>query len=391
MKLIADHNINAVLCTADGDYFFGKGIGKIGETFGEICFNTATTGYQEILTDPSYAGQIINFTFPHIGNVGCNSQDYENDIIYCKGLIIRDPITERSNFRGEINLNDWLIKNNLTGICGVDTRALTKNIRTKGARISLIYFAEQGAEIDTDKLIAKIASEPDLGGAELASTVSTKAIKKWQSKTIDLAKIEDYQKFSHGYKVAVIDYGIKANILNCLADYGFDLTIFPARSTYEEIMAHNPDGIFLSNGPGDPLATASYALPEIKKFLENQIPLFGICLGHQLLGLASGAKTEKMFQGHRGANHPVKNLLTGRVEITSQNHGFCISQDNLPNNVEITYISLFDKTIQGIRLKNTPAYSVQYHPESSPGPHDSRHLFKDFIELIKNNKKTFYV
>ena len=390
MKHTANSNINAVLCLADGSYFFGKGVGPAGEAVGEICFNTSITGYQEILTDPSYAGQIITFTFPHIGNVGCNNDDAEATKPFCKGLIIRDEITLDSNFRSNNSLNDWLIKNNLTGICGIDTRALTKSIRTNGAKNCIIYFAKNGEEIDTAKLINKIAQLPDLNGAELCSTVSTDKSYNWQSKTIPLGKTEK-ETYNHGYHVAVMDYGIKENILNCLADHGFKVSVLPAQASFEDIEKLKVDGVFLSNGPGDPDATGKYAVSVIKKLLEKNIPIFGICMGHQLLSLAAGLTTTKMHQGHRGANHPVKNLINGTVEITSQNHGFCVPLDSIKGDiakeVEVTHISLFDNTVEGIRLKNKPAFSVQYHPESSPGPHDSRYLFKDFIELIKSVKK----
>ncbi len=385
MKLKANKDLNAVLCLSDGAYFFGKGVGKKGEVHGEICFNTSITGYQEILTDPSYAGQIITFTFPHIGNVGCNFDDNEAQKVFAKGLIIREEITHDSNFRSDSHLNDWLIKNELTGICGIDTRALTRAIRTKGAGNVIIAFAEVGQELDTDKLIAKIVDLPTLDGMELCSTVSTDKSYKWKSKTIEFGKTEK-EKFTHGYNVVVMDYGVKENILNCLVDHGFKVTVLPAESSFEEVASHNPDGVFLSNGPGDPFATSQYAAPVIKKILEKEIPIFGICMGHQLLSIASGLRTEKMHQGHRGANHPVKNLQSGMVEITSQNHGFCVSNKNIPNDVEVTHISLFDNTIEGIRLKNKPAFSVQYHPESSPGPHDSRYLFKQFVQLIQKSR-----
>ncbi len=385
MKLKADKNVNAVLCLADGTFFFGKGVGKKGETSGEICFNTAITGYQEILTDPSYSGQIITFTFPHIGNVGCNHDDNEAKKVFTNGLVIREDITQDSNFRSKNHLNKWLISNNLTGICGIDTRALTRKIRLGGASNVIISFVENGKELNTEKLIAKIKNLPDLNGAELCSIVSCKKPYKWKSKTNKIAKIEK-EKYQHNYNIAVIDYGIKENILNCLTDHGFNVTILPAQTKFAEILKYKPDGVFLSNGPGDPSATAKYAAPVIKEILKNNIPIFGICMGHQLLAIASGLTTFKMFQGHRGANHPVKNLQTGIVEITSQNHGFAVPRDNLPSDIEVTHISLFDNTVQGIQLKNKPAFSVQYHPESSPGPHDSRYLFKKFIDLIDKSK-----
>lgn len=383
MKLIANQNINAVLYLSDGTYLFGKGIGKKGKAIGEICFNTSITGYQEILTDPSYFGQIITFTFPHIGNVGCNILDNESKKAYCSGLVVREDITDDSNFRSKIHLNLWLIENNLTGICGIDTRALTKNIRTKGASNAIIVFVNDGEEIDTDKLASKIANFPTLDGMELCAKVSTDKPYQWQRRINDVNVIEAQP---NKYKVVVMDFGVKANILDCLVDNGFDIVVVPAQSSYQEIMQHNPDGIFLSNGPGDPLATAYYAVPTIKKLLEKNHPIFGICMGHQLLSIAVGLKTIKMFQGHRGANHPVKNLATGIVEITSQNHGFCVQNNNIPHNIEITHLSLFDNSIEGIRLKDKPAFSVQYHPESSPGPHDSRYLFKQFTTLIDQVK-----
>jgi carbamoyl-phosphate synthase small subunit len=413
MKFKANKNLNAVLCLSDGSFFFGKGVGKKGETHGEICFNTAITGYQEILTDPSYAGQIINFTFPHIGNVGCNNDDNEAQKVFCHGLVIREDITQDSNFRSKSHLNTWLVKHGLTGISGIDTRALTRTIRTKGAGNVIIAFVAEGKELDTKKLTAKIAKLPTLNGMELCSKVSTKKVYKWtpqqvrgdtvSSKYSTLSTSHSKlvtphllrgpstnlpEKFTHGYNVVVMDYGVKENILNCLVDHGFKITVLPAQSSFAEILKHKPDGVFLSNGPGDPFATSQYAAPVIRKILENKIPIFGICMGHQLLSIAAGLSTTKMFQGHRGANHPVKNLKKGVVEITSQNHGFCVPQENMPSNIEVTHISLFDNTIEGIRLKNRPAFSVQYHPESSPGPHDSRYLFEQFIELISNTKKS---
>lgn len=385
MKLNANEKLDAVLCFSDGKYFFGKGVGKKDDTIGEICFNTSITGYQEILTDPSYAGQIITFTFPHIGNVGCNIDDNEAAKVFSNGLVIREDITQDSNFRSQGHLNSWLIDNGLTGICGIDTRALTRYIRTNGASNAIISFVQQGQEIDTDQLIAKIKDLPTLAGTELCSKVSTADAYEWQDKTIDFAQVET-QKFDHGYNVVVLDFGVKHNILNCLTSHGFNITVLPAQSSFEDIAKHNPDGIFLSNGPGDPQATSAYAAPVIRQILDNNIPTFGICMGHQLLSIAAGLSTTKMFQGHRGGNHPVKNLQEGIVEITSQNHGFCVSKEDIPSNIEVTHISLFDNTIEGIRLKDKPAFSVQYHPESSPGPHDSRYLFKQFIELIDNTK-----
>ena len=380
--MIVYTKLPAVLLLEDGTVYHGKAAGKIGTTAGEICFNTSITGYQEILTDPSYANQIITFTFPHIGNVGCNESDNEAQKVFCNGLVIREDITEDSNFRSEIHFNKWLIKHKLTGICGVDTRALTRIIRTKGAGNVIIAFVENGKVLDTEKLTAKIKNLPTLDGAELCATVSTKKSYKWKSKTISMSK----EKYKHGYSAVVMDYGVKENILNCLVDHGFKITVLPATASFNDIIKHKPDGVFLSNGPGDPLATSKYAAPVIRQILEKEIPIFGICMGHQLLAIAAGLTTVKMFQGHRGANHPVKNLQNGTVEITSQNHGFCVPHKNIPKNIEVTHVSLFDNTIEGIRLKDKPAFSVQYHPESSPGPHDSRYLFKQFIELIRQSK-----
>ena len=383
MKLIANKDIDAVLCVADGSYFFGRGVGKKGEVIGEICFNTSITGYQEILTDPSYAGQIITFTFPHIGNVGCNDDDDEKSRPRCSGLVIRENITTDSNYRSKIHLNSWLENHNLTGICGVDTRALTKKIRVDGAKNAVIAFFDHGKEIDTDELIKKIANLPDLDGSELCSRVSTEKNYNWESGFVYEPKNKANSAI---YNVVVMDYGVKENILRCLVENGFRVTVLSAQASYAEIMKSNPDGVFLSNGPGDPGETGKYAKEVIRKLLDDDLPIFGICMGHQLLSLAAGLKTIKMHQGHRGANHPVKNLLKNTVEITSQNHGFCVENKNLPDNIEVTHLSLFDGTIEGIRFKDKPAFSVQYHPESSPGPHDSRYLFEQFYNLIKSKK-----
>lgn len=390
MRIKADQNIDAVLCLSDKNgeknYFFGKRIGKSGKAIGEICFNTSITGYQEILTDPSYCGQIINFTFPHIGNVGCNFEDAESKKIAACGLIVREELTKDSNYRSKTSLNQWLIENNITGICNIDTRKLTRLIRTKGACNAIIKSFNIGEEINTDELIAEIRNLPDLNGAELATKVTTQNLYNWNEKSYKFNQ-DKYHSLEKGkYNVVVMDFGVKTNILRCLTDQEFDVKIVSATTSFEEIAKLNPDGVFLSNGPGDPDPTAKYAATVIKKIIDNNIPLFGICMGHQLLALALGLKTVKMHQGHRGANHPVKNLLTGTIEITSQNHGFCVENKNLPANVEVTHISLFDGTIEGIRLKDKPAFSVQYHPESSPGPNDSKYLFEQFKEMIDKNK-----
>ena len=389
---------NAALCLADGTVFFGTGVGKPGVTSGEICFNTAMTGYQEILTDPSYTGQIITFTFPHIGNIGTNIEDVEAEKPSVAGLILREAITEPSNFRAVSNFNSWLEMQGITGISGIDTRALTRHIRTKGAQNCAIAVASRPSPVTREELVkrakATLESAPDMNGLELAAHVTTQENYAWNKQRWELGK--GYQQQTGDWRpesgdslphIVAIDYGVKQNILRSLASAGCRLTVVPATANAEDILALKPDGVFLSNGPGDPAATGHYAVPVIKKLLEANMPLFGICLGHQMLGIALGARTLKMNQGHRGANHPVKDLKTGKVEITSQNHGFAISDDALPEHVEVTHRSLFDQTIQGIRHKNRPAFSVQGHPEASPGPHDSQYLFTRFVEMIAQDKK----
>jgi carbamoyl-phosphate synthase small subunit len=380
---------NAVLIMADGSYFIGSGAGNKAIVFGEICFNTATTGYQEILSDPSYLGQIITFTFPHIGNVGVNLQDIESLKPRAHGLIMRQAITNPSNYRSESNLNDWLIANKLTAITGLDTRKITQLIRKKGAKNVAIIFDDK---ITDPKFLAtkiaeitkELSKKGDLSGVELAALASQNKDYQWQNEGIWNQNNNCYNQVTNKkFKVVAIDYGAKLNILHCLADNGCDVTVLGAKATFAEIKSHNPDGVFLSNGPGDPAETGKYSTKVILEILENNIPLFGICLGHQLLAIAIGAKTSKMAYGHRGANHPVLNLLTKKVEITSQNHGFSVDKNTLPESAEITHISLFDQSIEGIRLKNKKAFSVQYHPESSPGPIDSRYLFAEFISLMK--------
>lgn len=384
---------NAALIFPDGSCFYGYGIGKKSTaktpTHGEICFNTSITGYQEILTDPSYSGQIITFTFPHIGNVGTNDQDIESKIPKAKGLIIRESITNPSNYRSQSHLNDWLIVNDITGICGIDTRKITKLVRSSGAKTVAILFQDE--EIDQtliDQIADNLRKTPSLKGVELASTASLNQDYPWSEEAKWDQSENSYKSSSeNSFKVVAIDYGAKLNILRCLTHAGCEVQVVGAKASFEEITSHNPDGVFLSNGPGDPAATGEYAIPTIQKILENEIPLFGICLGHQLLSLAIGAKTSKMQQGHRGANHPVQNLESKKVEITSQNHGFCVDKDSVPENAQITHISLFDQTVEGIKLKNKPAFSVQYHPESSPGPDDSFYLFEEFVALMSNKNK----
>ena len=379
---------DAVLIFADGSKFYGYGIGEEGLAIGEICFNTSITGYQEILTDPSYSGQIINFTFPHIGNVGANDEDIEAKKVRANGLIIREPITNSSNYRANIGFNEWLKKHKLTGISGVDTRHITKKIRQDGAKNIAIVFEENLSEKSIEEAHKKIKNIGDLDGVELASKASENKVYDWQNEGNWDQKNNSYNSVKGNlYKVVAIDFGAKLNILRCLNQVGCEVKVLPANATFADIEKINPDGVFLSNGPGDPAETGKYAIPTIQKVLEKNIPLFGICLGHQLLALAVGAKTTKMHQGHRGANHPVQDLRSKKVEITSQNHGFCVDESSLPSNVEITHISLFDNTIEGIKIKNKPAFSVQYHPESSPGPSDSFYLFEEFVELIKKHKK----
>lgn len=379
---------NACLVFKDGTTFYGFGIGVLGTVFGEICFNTSITGYQEILTDPSYAGQIITFTFPHIGNVGTNLSDIEGKKTMAKGLIINQPITNPSNYRSQQHLNTWLISQNLTGISGIDTRAITQKIRQEKASTVSICYTENLSDAVISQIVSQLQQATDLTNTELALQASQKTTYQWKQEGAWLQNNNQYQAInSTKYKVVAIDYGAKLNILRCLTQLNCEVVVVSANASFVEIMSHNPQGVFLSNGPGDPQATAEYTLPVIQEVLKNDIPLFGICLGHQLLALATGAKTTKMVQGHRGANHPVKNLKNNKVEITSQNHGFCVDASSLPNNVKISHISLFDNTIEGIELINKPAFSVQYHPESSPGPSDSFYLFEQFIELMQQHSK----
>lgn len=381
----ATSELNAAIILETGDFFLGKGVGHKGSVEGEICFNTSMTGYQEILTDPSYTGQIINFTTPHIGNVGTNSYDYESKTNGAKGLVLRSTISQPANFRSELAFNDWLIKYGIVGIADVDTRAITKIIRERGVCNAVISFVDEGDEINIATLLNKIRKLPPLLNVDLAVNVTSKRSHIYKRKSQQFGRFVNHNNEPE-HHVIVVDFGVKENILNLLCEQNLKLEIVPATTKAEKIIERNPDGVFLSNGPGDPAATGNYAIAMIRKILEAKIPIFGICLGHQLLALASGLKTEKMFQGHRGANHPVFNLSEQTVEITSQNHGFCVMKDDCPEHVEITHLSLFDDTVEGIELKNTPAFSVQYHPESSPGPHDSKYLFAKFKNLIEQSK-----
>ncbi|PZP87231.1 MAG: carbamoyl phosphate synthase small subunit [Azospirillum brasilense] len=379
---------NAALVLADGTVFFGYGIGAQGATAGEVCFNTAMTGYQEILTDPSYTGQVITFTFPHIGNVGTNMEDIEAEKPTVAGLILREDITAPSNFRATHHFNIWLQMQGITGICGIDTRALTRHIRTHGAQNCGIAFGPESKEKLQARAKAALEQAPDMHGLELAAHVTRASHGQWNQQRWALgrghAELRGNERdLPH---VVAIDYGVKLNILRSLASAGCRVTIVPATATAEEVLALQPDGVFLSNGPGDPAATGQYAVPVIRQLVDAKLPMLGICLGHQMLGIALGAKTEKMKQGHRGANHPVKDLATGKVEITSQNHGFAISDQGLPAHVEVTHRSLFDGTIQGIAHRELPIFSVQGHPEASPGPHDSYYLFERFVASMGKQK-----
>jgi len=374
-------DLTAVLALADGTLFWGRGIGAVGRAVGEVCFNTSQTGYQEIMTDPSYAGQIIGFTFPHIGNVGANPEDIETSTPAARGCVISADITEPSNWRASQHFDAWLRSHNLVGMCGVDTRRLTRRIRDGGAPSGVIAHAADG-RFDTGSLIAEAAAWPGLEGMDLAKDVTCRQTYSWDETRWQLGAGFGRQAAPRFHVVAV-DYGAKRNILRCLADHGCRVTVVPATATTEDIMRHKPDGVFLSNGPGDPAATGAYAVPVIRDLIHVGLPVFGICLGHQMLALALGGRTEKMQRGHRGANHPVKDLATGKVEITSQNHGFVVVPESLPPDVEVTHVSLFDGSNEGFHVKNRPVFSVQYHPEASPGPQDSHYLFQRFVRLME--------
>jgi carbamoyl-phosphate synthase small subunit len=375
----APEGATGLLVLADGTAIWGRGFGAEGEAVGEICFNTAMTGYQEIMTDPSYAAQIVTFTFPHIGNVGANYEDLEADNPWALGCVVRDDVTAPSNFRSSQSFVEWMKANGRIGLSGVDTRALTRRIRLQGAPNGVIAYREDG-RFDVEALLARARAWPGLEGMDLAREVSCRQMYRWSGGRWALgAGYGEHEEDESRPHVVAVDYGSKRNIFRNLADAGARVTVMPATSSFEEVMAHRPDGFFLSNGPGDPAATGEYAVPVIQAMLETGKPLFGICLGHQLLGLAVGARTSKMHQGHRGANHPVKRLADGRVEITSMNHGFAVEKESLPANVRETHISLFDGSNCGIELTDRPAFSVQYHPEASPGPQDSVYLFEKFV------------
>ena len=379
-------NGTAILVLENGKFFQGFGLGFEGSATGEVCFNTSITGYQEIISDPSYAEQIINFTFPHVGNVGTNKEDHESDKVWTKGVIFNTEITDPSNYRSLKHLDLWLKKNQIVGITGIDTRSLTNFIRDKGAPKGTIFFTKSG-KFNYKNILKNTKKWSGLKNLDLAKKVTTKENYIWKDfKTWKKGPgfIKNKKKNLH---VIAIDYGIKKNILRYFSDYNCKVTVVSCKTSANDISKLRPNGIFLSNGPGDPAATGKYAIPIIKKLIKMDLPIFGICLGHQLLGLTLGAKTKKMNLGHRGANHPVKNLIKGNVEITSQNHGFEIVSKNLPRNIQITHKSLFDNSIEGIKLKSKPVFSVQYHPESNPGPQDSVYLFKEFIKTMKQNAK----
>jgi carbamoyl-phosphate synthase small subunit len=386
----AEERPTALLVLADGTMIEGKGAGAVGVAVGEVCFNTAMTGYQEVLTDPSYAGQIVTFTFPHIGNVGTNNEDIETSNLAAapgvRGCVLRAEITAPSNYRAAQDFDDWLRSRGIIAITGVDTRALTALIREKGMPNAVIAHAPDG-NFDLAALKRELAAFPGMVGLDLAKDVTSGQSYSWDETAWRWG--EGYGRQEHPrFHVVAIDYGLKRNILRELATIGCRVTVVPATASAEDILERKPDGVFLSNGPGDPAATGEYAVPEIKKLVSSGVPVFGICLGHQMLGLALGGKTSKMHQGHHGANHPVKDFTTHKVEITSMNHGFAVDRDSLPANVEETHVSLFDGSNAGLKLKDRPVFSVQYHPEASPGPQDSHYLFTRFVALMEKRKKS---
>ena len=385
----AEATATALLVLADGTVLEGIGFGATGSAVGEVCFNTAMTGYEETLTDPSYAGQIITFTFPHIGNVGTNEADIETVNLAAtpgaRGAILQSAITQPSNYRATRHLDAWLKSRGIIGLSGIDTRALTALIREKGMPNAVIAHAPSG-QFDLDALKREARAWPGLVGMDLVPMVTSAQRFTWDETEWDWEKGYGRQE-SPEFHVVAIDYGIKRNILRLLATTGCKVTVVPAKTSAEDIFALQPDGVFLSNGPGDPAATGEYAVPVIRAMIDGNMPTFGICLGHQMLGIALGGRTVKMHQGHHGANHPVKDLTTGKVEITSMNHGFAVDKDSLPKNVEQTHVSLFDGSNAGIALKDKPVFSVQYHPEASPGPRDSHYLFLRFTEMMRTHRR----
>ena len=386
----AEPKATALLVLADGTVLEGFGLGATGHAVGEVCFNTAMTGYEEILTDPSYAGQIITFTFPHIGNIGTNEEDIESVNMAARpgacGVILHSSITSPSNYRATRHLNDWLKARGIVGLAGIDTRALTALIREKGMPNAVIAHEPSG-NFDLDAMKKDAREWPGLVGMDLVPMVTSAQRFNWDETPWEFGKGYGRQEKPE-FHVVAIDYGIKRNILRLLAGTGCKVTVVPSKTSAEDILAMKPDGVFLSNGPGDPAATGEYAVPVIKEIIETGTPTFGICLGHQMLGLALGGRTQKMHQGHHGANHPVKDLTTGKVEITSMNHGFAVDKDSLPANVTQTHVSLFDGSNCGIALKDKPVFSVQYHPEASPGPRDSHYLFTRFVDMMRQKKRS---
>jgi carbamoyl-phosphate synthase small subunit len=385
----AEPRPTALLVLADGTVLEGFGLGATGHAVGEVCFNTAMTGYEEILTDPSYAGQIITFTFPHIGNVGTNEEDIETVSMAATpgacGVILHSPITNPSNHRATRQLDHWLRSRGVVGLSGIDTRALTALVRQKGMPNAVIANSPDGT-FDLEMLKKEAREWPGLVGMDLVPKVTSSQRFTWDETPWEFGKGYGRQDAAQ-YHVVAIDYGIKRNILRLLAGAGCRITVVPATTPAEDILALEPDGVFLSNGPGDPAATGTYAVPVIQNVIKSGVPTFGICLGHQMLGLAVGARTMKMHQGHHGANHPVKDLITGKVEITSMNHGFAVDRSTLPPDATETHVSLFDGSNCGIALKGKPVFSVQYHPEASPGPRDSHYLFARFVELMRENRQ----
>jgi carbamoyl-phosphate synthase small subunit len=384
----AEERPTALLILADGTMIEGKGAGATGIAVGEVCFNTAMTGYQEVLTDPSYAGQIVTFTFPHIGNVGTNNDDIETSNLASapgvRGCVLRAEITAPSNYRAAQDFDAWLKSRGIIAITGVDTRALTALIREKGMPNAVLAHDPRG-KFDLAALKRDLSAFPGMVGLDLAKDVTSGQSYSWDETAWRWG--EGYGRQEHPrFHVVAIDYGLKRNILRELATVGCRVTVVPATASAEDILERKPDGVFLSNGPGDPAATGEYAVPEIKKLVDSGVPVFGICLGHQMLGLALGGKTGKMHQGHHGANHPVKDYTTHKVEITSMNHGFAVDRESLPANVEETHVSLFDGSNAGLKLKDRPVFSVQYHPEASPGPQDSHYLFTRFVEVMQAHK-----
>ncbi|MEM6684047.1 MAG: glutamine-hydrolyzing carbamoyl-phosphate synthase small subunit [Pseudomonadota bacterium] len=375
------------LVLADGAVFHGYGLGAPGMASGEVCFNTAMSGYQEILTDPSYAAQIVTFTFPHIGNVGANLDDHETARPFARGLIVRQPITQAANYRAEQGLDGWLKAAGLVGICGVDTRQLTRHIRLNGAPNGVVIHAPDGV-LDADTALGMARAFPGLDGMDLTQEVTCDAPYEWTQSRWHHSDGYGAAGSAHRGHIVCVDYGIKRNILRNLAATGARVTVVPASTSAADILAYRPDGIFLSNGPGDPFATGTYAIPIIRQLVASGKPLFGICLGHQLLALALGAKTKKMHQGHRGANHPVRDLASGKVEITSMNHGFDVDAASLPSGIVETHRSLFDGTLCGLKVDGQPIFSVQHHPEASPGPQDSFYLFDQFMESVDAARQT---